>query len=251
MRRRKSKNIFAKIVMSTLILSLISIVLLLVKVTFWLEGQDKTSKSVSASYLTLSPNRAHAELSNTVKTEDLLILVNKNNRLPDDYNIDLTSMESIKVASILIDDLNEMRNAARNESIFLSIRSSYRTYEEQETIFNNIVQDYVNQGNSIDSAEQRAEQIAARPGYSEHQTGLAIDFSLSSYTEKQTEMWVWLNRNAYKYGFILRYPENQEQITGYGYEPWHYRYVGKEHAKIIYDNGLLLEEYIDSTLLKD
>ena len=180
----------------------------------------------------------------TTESEDILILVNKNNKLPDDYMVNLTAIENAQVAKVLLDDLMEMRKASEKENIILYIRSAYRTHNDQKKAFDNAVSGYVNQGNSQNVAVEKAEQVVARPGYSEHQTGLAIDFSLGTDVDKQAEMWDWLSKNAHEYGFILRYPEGKERITGYTFEPWHYRYVGAEHAQFIYDKGLLFEEYL-------
>jgi len=108
------------------------------------------------------------------------------------------------------------------------VGSAYRTSAEQEQLF-----------------KELGPSVAAQPGYSEHQTGLAFDFSYSGLSDKETNrMWNWLADNAYKYGFILRYPKGKEDITGFAYEPWHYRYVGKQAAKAIYEKGLVLEEYL-------
>jgi D-alanyl-D-alanine carboxypeptidase len=246
MRRSKRKNGCASVVLIIFLIALVAIVFVLVKSTFTGNEQNKPPLNTSISSPTLTPNPSQTETSNTANTENVLVLVNKDNKLPDDYEVTLTTIESEKVASILKDDLNEMRKAAEKENIYLYIRSAYRTHEEQEKTFNNAVSGYVNQGNSQSVAVERAEQVAARPGYSEHQTGLAVDFSYGAYAERQAVMWDWLSKNAYKYGFILRYPENKEHITGYTFEPWHYRYVGKEHAKVIYDNGFLFEEYLYS-----
>ena len=158
---------------------------------------------------------------------DILILVNNDNKLPNNYDPDLTT-SGAPMANIVRDGFGEMRTAAREDNITLLIASAYRSADEQERLLNEL-------GSSI----------AARPGYSEHQTGLAIDFSYGGLTQEETNrMWAWLAKNAYKYGFILRYPEGREDITGFAYEPWHYRYVGKEHAKAIYEQDLVLEEYL-------
>jgi len=160
---------------------------------------------------------------------DILMLVNNDNKLPDNYEPDLTT-EGAPMAIVIFDSFREMRITAREENIFLMVASAYRNANEQERLFNEL-------GSSI----------AARPGYSEHQTGLAIDFSYGGLTQEETnKMWDWLAKNAYKYGFILRYPDGREDITGFAYEPWHYRYVGKEHAKAIYEQGLVLEEYLSN-----
>ena len=182
-----------------------------------------------------------------VESEDILILVNKNNKLPDDYKVSLSAIENAQVAKVLLDDLMEMRKASEKDNIILYIRSAYRTHNDQKKAFDNAVSGYVNQGNSQNAAVEKAEQVVARPGYSEHQTGLAIDFSLGTDADKQADMWDWLSKNAHEYGFILRYPEGKEHITGYTFEPWHYRYVGIEHAQSIYVKGLLFEEYLNLT----
>jgi len=186
--------------------------------------------------------------NNAAKTKDALILVNKNNKLPDDFKANLTAVDGVKIDKALLNDLTEMRKAAERDNIYLYIAAAYRTKAQQEQIFNDAVSKYVKQGNSRNVAVNRANQTAALPGYSEHETGLAIDFSLND-TERQSEMWDWLSKNAYKYGFILRYPQGREHITGYDYEPWHYRYVGKNHAKVIYEQALVLEEYLNSDFL--
>ena len=229
MRRSKRKNGRAGGVLIVLLIAIVAIDFVLAK---------------NLAIPTLAPTPTQVETSNTAETDNILILVNKDNQLPDDYKVNLTTIESEKVASISIDDLKEMRNAAENENYNILINTGYRTIAEQERIFNDTVSDYMNQGNSQSVAFERARQVAALPGYSEHHTGLAIDFTMNGTYDERLEMWDWLSKNAYKYGFILRYPKNKEHITGYTFEPWHYRYVGKEHAKAIYDNGLLLEEYL-------
>ena len=162
-----------------------------------------------------------------VPAVDLLILVNKDNKLPDDYEPDLTT-GGAKFDKVLSGGLTEMRAAAKKENIYLMVGSAYRTAAEQEQLFNEL-------GSSV----------AAQPGYSEHQTGLAIDFSYSGLSDEETNrMWNWLADNAYKYGFILRYPKDKENITGFPYEPWHFRYVGKVPAKAIFEQDLTLEEYL-------
>ena len=243
MRRSKRKNGCAGGVLSVLVIALVAIVFVLGN-SFTGNKENKPQSNTSIPSSTLTPNLAETETSNTAKTENVLILVNKDNKLPDDYKVNLTTIESVKVASILIDDLNEMRNAAEKDNYYILINTGYRTVAEQERIFNDTVSNYVNQGNSRNIAEERARQATAPPGYSEHHTGLAIDFTMNGTYDQRLEMWDWLSKNANKYGFILRYPENKEHITGYTFEPWHYRYVGKEHAKSIYDNGLLFEEYL-------
>ena len=138
----------------------------------------------------------------------------------------------------------------RAEGLSPLICSSYRTNEKQQTLYSNQVNGYLAQGYSQAKAEEEAGKWVAVPGTSEHQTGLAADIVDMSYQildEKQedTPVQKWLMENSWKYGFILRYPSDKSDITGIHYEPWHYRYVGKETAKEIYEKGVCLEEYLE------
>ncbi len=174
--------------------------------------------------------------------QDVLVLVNDNNRLSNDYAVHLVKFNGYMVASILVDDLTKMYNEAYSEGINLTINNAYRDQDEQKEILDARVSSYVSQGYSKDEALRESLKIVAAPGYSEHETGLAIDFS-SLDPEENRAMWAWLNNNAYKYGFIRRYPPDKVSITGISYEAWHYRYVGREVAKIIYENDICFEEY--------
>ena len=161
---------------------------------------------------------------------NILILVNKNNKLPDNYEPNLMS-SGAKYSMVLNDDLQEMMQAAREDGVYLYVRDAFRTHAEQEAVFIEL-----------------GEQLAAPAGYSEHQTGLAIDFSLEGNAEETAKTWEWLSRNSYRYGFILRYPEGKQHITGYDYEPWHYRYVGVDAATDMYLQSTCLEEYLGETI---
>jgi D-alanyl-D-alanine carboxypeptidase len=127
-----------------------------------------------------------------------------------------------------------LHRAAEKENINILISSGYRNYNEQLKIVNL---------NLIEHDSKWVDIYMAQPGHSEHQTGLAIDVDISTDSEDPSSGFDWLEANAYKYGFILRYPRNKEKITGYNYEPWHYRYVGKEIAKEIYESDITLDEY--------
>ncbi len=133
-----------------------------------------------------------------------------------------------------------MKNQASNEGVSLTIGSSYRSFGYQQTVFN---------GYLANDPYSTVLTYSAYPGTSEHQSGLVIDFvegSSCDYTEcfKDTKSGTWLKNNAYKYGFILRYPKGKENITGYIFEPWHYRYVGVDVATKIHNSGITLEEYL-------
>lgn len=179
---------------------------------------------------------------------DTAILVNKYYYLESDYipddlvNISQTyswgENGSQKIRQVVYDAFIDMWNAANKEGYYLMVNSSFRNYQDQESVYNA----YKNT-----SGETYANSIATKPGFSEHQTGLALDIFSKSNTNKNTFKDTpeakWLKENAYKYGFILRYPEEFEEITGITFEPWHYRYVGKDIAKYIYENNITFDEY--------
>ena len=186
------------------------------------------------------------EKANT--TLDTTLLVNKHYLLDKDYipddlvnvsqNYAWGEVGSQKVREVAYNAFLDMWNAANEEGYYLMINSSYRSYEDQEIVYNN----YKNS-----SGERFADSIAARPGSSEHQTGLALDIFSKTNTNKntfsQTDEAKWLKENAHNYGFILRYPEDKVDITGYSFESWHYRYVGVDIATYIYENDITYEEY--------
>jgi len=133
----------------------------------------------------------------------------------------------------------KMYEDAKNAGFAFKINSAYRSYERQINVYDK----WVKQDGQI-----LADTYSARAGYSEHQTGFAFDirdFPLTNDDFSQTKSFKWVSENAYKYGFILRFPENKEDITGYQYEPWHYRYCGLECAKYIHDNDITFEEYYE------
>ncbi len=142
----------------------------------------------------------------------------------------------------------DMRSAGVSDCY---VTSSYRTYDDQERLFNNYIKNEMNKGYSKEEAKQRANMYSARGTESEHRTGLCLDFTTASVGGAVEEIFegtaafAWLSENAWKYGFILRYPEDKVDITGYDYEPWHYRFVGLEHSAAIYQTGLSLEEYLE------
>ncbi len=133
---------------------------------------------------------------------------------------------------------DELDAAAAEQGYILTISSGFRSYYYQEGLYNGYV---------ASDGKSNADRYSARPGYSEHQTGLAIDLNGVSDSFGDTETGKWVAAHCHEYGFILRYPKGKEEQTGYMYEPWHIRYVGKDVAKKIYDSGLCLEEYYGIT----
>ena len=182
----------------------------------------------------------------TVSEEWNLIVVNAWNELPEDYSVELTELSNgQKVDSRIYPYLQEMFDAARAEGVYPVVREGYRTEEEQQEILDDKIQTYINQGYSQSRAERTAKEWVALPGTSEHQLGIAVDINADKSKCSNEEVYAWLAENAYKYGFILRYPPGKQEITGTSYEPWHYRYVGVEAAQDIYEQGICLEEYFE------
>ena len=176
-----------------------------------------------------------------------LLLVNADNPVPDDYTFELSNIDNIrKFDSRAIDHLEKLIEDCRRETRdVIWAQSTYRDENEQNTVFNNKVQEYMDLGNSREEAEKLAATVTSRPGTSEHHVGLAVDFNYAKTDFENTAAFKWLAENAHKYGFILRYPKGKESITNIVYEPWHFRYVGKEHAEVIKSKGFCLEEYIN------
>jgi zinc D-Ala-D-Ala carboxypeptidase len=185
---------------------------------------------------------------------NILALVNKMFALPDNYNpTDLVKPNvSFSFGNETIEKslmrkeaalaLEKMFMEAKAAGIELYAVSGYRSYERQRILFDAEVKK---------SGEEKAAQVVAVPGNSEHQSGLAMDISAKSANLGLTEAFgetnegKWLAANAHRYGFILRYPKGKESITGYQYEPWHFRYVGEYAAKTIFEKNITLEEYFN------
>ena len=182
----------------------------------------------------------------TTSSDWCLLLVNSTHPLADDYSVDLTELRNGQsVDTRILSDLQEMFDAARSEDIYPIVSDAYRTREDQQTLMDDVIQNYEDEGYSSEEASSKAEQVIAKPGTSEHETGLAIDIAGDDDYDQDTDSVLeWMNSNAYKYGFILRYPSGKESVTGAEAENDHYRYVGKEAAKVIHNQGICLEEYL-------
>ena len=196
-------------------------------------------------------NKYYTHTSPSKNLNKPYILVNKYNYLTKDYipqNLEEIKKEyalkGMKLVNYAKDAFEEMARNAKLENLNIIAMSSYRSYNYQLNLYNNYVQK---------DGRELADTYSARPGYSEHQTGLAIDIynGTTDYNNfDQTKEFEWMNNNAYKYGFILRYPKNKEKETGYNYESWHYRYVTKAIATYIHKNKISLEEYYVTNIEK-
>ncbi len=159
-----------------------------------------------------------------------ILIANKTYALPSTYN---PGVDPVAEAA-----LQRMFDAAKKDGLKLFVKSGFRSYETQKRIYNNYV--------SRDGVAE-ADRYSARPGHSEHQTGLGFDINKIDSSFEGTPEAIWLAANCHKYGFIIRYPAGKESITGYMYEPWHIRYLGVEIATNVYNSGLCLEEYLGIT----
>ncbi len=168
------------------------------------------------------------EVKDGITYVDGIMIVNKTFSLPATFSPGLD-----KTAE---DAFNEMASAAWGEGISLFICSGFRTYREQEMLYNNY---------AAQRGVEEADRVSSRAGHSEHQSGLCMDVNTTDFDFAGTKEAVWLANNCADYGFIIRFPIGKENITGYAYEPWHIRYVGKEAAKEITDQDICLEEYLN------
>ena len=189
-------------------------------------------------------------------TEDWkLVLVNKTHKLPEDYAVETTPMTGYSGYSFdsrAIASLEQMINDAAAEGLDIEVCSAYRDIEYQENLVKAQVAKYVAEGLSQADAEAKTAVEIIEPGASEHHLGLAVDLVAKSYQhlddgQEETAENQWLQKNCTNYGFILRYPEGKQEITGIKYESWHFRYVGEAAAVEITEQGICLEEYLGKT----
>ncbi len=226
------------------------------------ESSESESESTSSEENSASVSETEQEQSSApdepykgTKDYGLLILVNAKNYIPEDYTVELEQVQGkynmdIRAAAAA----RELVAAAAKAGFNMQLCSAYRTVEKSAQLYANQVQKFLNAGYDQATAEKEAAKWVAPPGTSEHHTGLAMDLVSSDYWGYYSDLehdyenfdsFKWLYANCAEYGFILRYPKDKQEVTGITYEPWHYRYVGKEAAKYIMEKGLCLEEYLE------
>ena len=173
--------------------------------------------------------------------DDITVLVNKSHALPASYSptdlVSIPSFSNLKLRKVAVDDFEKLLANAKLDNVYLVPYSTYRDYEYQDGLY----QKYLKT-----DTQANVDTYSARPGHSEHQTGLAIDIRSSSHWYTLTDAdYEWMKKNCYKYGFIIRYPKDNSTITGYKEEPWHLRYIGIEHATKVTELGITYDEYYD------
>ena len=197
-----------------------------------------------------------------------LIIANKYNKLPADFvpnGYDKNIDRDLSIKGVASEAFKEMKQAAKEEGLYISSVSAYRSYNYQESVYwrqSKLDEFFSSSKRRKNLSEEQIKEyrawrdnISAREGHSEHQTGLAVDINSTSESFAKTPEGKWLADNSYKYGYILRYPKGKEHITGYDYEPWHFRYIGVKMATAVYESGLTYDEFhamfIEPILRKD
>lgn len=218
------------------------------------ENQDMIDSGDQANEL----NRNTTDEKVRFRQEDWrLLLINKQHPIPDDYTFTLGNIKTMKGTmqcdERIIEELLAMMQAAKEDGVNLAICSPYRDLKYQEVLFNRKIEAYMSKGMSYMEAYKISSQAVTVPGASEHQLGLAIDIVCDTYQSLDegfgdTDAGKWLKEHCSEYGFILRYPKGKEYITSIEFEPWHFRYVGQEAAKVIMKEELCLEEFWDKYL---
>ena len=210
------------------------------------EEQEQSSQETKQQQL--------AEKFAKEKEEYYLLLANAENPLPQDWSIQTEEVQNgYEMDKRAAPAMREMIQAAKEDGVELMLCSGYRSVEKQQQLFDRSQQAYMAQGMSEEEAYAKTATETAIPGTSEHQTGLAADIVTPTYQMldagfADTPAGQWLSEHAAEYGFVLRYPQDKQEVTGIIYESWHYRFVGKTHAKLMKESGLCLEEYLQQEL---
>lgn len=180
-------------------------------------------------------------------TEWNLRLANSENILPEDFEVEVANIDDTRQFDArAIQYLKKMINAMGRDGISnVWVQSAYRSVERQKELYDNSVKKYLKQGKTQEEAEKLTDEYINKPGASDHNLGLAVDFNYVDNKFEDLDGFKWLKENAEDYGFILRYPKDKENITKISYESWHWRYVGEEHAKKMNELNMCLEEYIE------
>lgn len=236
--RRNEKNENSNNFLKFIIALLFMIVVITVIYNVFFERNEE----ISNTDFNMSNVQKNTVTTNNVK-EWNLILVNRWNKIPENYNVDLVEVPGgEKVDKRIYEPLMKMLEDAKkgNWGKEPLIVSGYRTNEKQKELYDEKIKSYRNKGYSKEKAKEEAEKWVSVPGYSEHQLGFAVDINGATY-----DLYFWLQENSYKYGFIYRYPADKTEITGVNEEVWHYRYVGIEVATEIYEKGICFEEYLE------
>ena len=210
-----------------------------------------TNTTTSTNILTQPTNTSSTQTTNKVEITDWkLRLANYDNLLPEDFEVELANVDNSNDAKQFdaraVKYLKDMINAMKKDgNTKIWCQSTYRSVKRQKELYNASVQKYLKQGKTQEEAEKLTLEYINKPGGSDHNLGLAVDFNYVDNSFAKTSEYKWLLKNAENYGFILRYPEDKEDRTKIAYESWHWRYVGEENAKKMNKLNMCLEEYVE------
>ena len=255
--RKESNKIKKKKLNKKKIAVVIALLLLIIILVMKIAKHDKTVETFTEG------NSVESNLTSTVDniqtqeepeekiekeiTDWRLTLANYENLLPEDFTVEVANIDSARQFDVrAIGELNDMLNAMKKAGITnIWVQSAYRSVARQKELYDNSIQKYLKQGKTQEEAENLTNEYINKPGSSDHNLGLAVDFNYVDNKFEKLDGFKWLQKNAENYGFILRYPKDKEDITKISYESWHWRYVGKEHAKKMNELNMCLEEYVE------
>lgn len=252
-KNKKNNKLNKKKVLIMLII-LILLVILLVKLLFK-ENKDTVETSTKEdTETTLNTDNKEVNIKTPKEITDWnLILVNYENPLPENFEVELANIDSTRQFDArAIKYLTNMINDMRKDGITdIWAQSTYRSVQRQQELYDESIKKYLLQGKTKEEAEKLTEDYINKPGTSEHNLGLAVDFNYVNNDFEDGKAFEWLKEHAEDYGFILRYRKDKEDITKVSYESWHWRYVGEEHAKEMNKLDMCLEEYIEYLKYQD
>ena len=205
-------------------------------------AKENISVSDAVTRVNLNLDEEFYKTVNDIKDpSSILVLVNKSHALKSDYVpsdlVSIPSFPNLLLRQVAIDDFENLLAAAKLDNVYLIPYSTYRSYDYQKGLYEKYLKE---------DTQEVVDTYSARPGHSEHQTGLAIDIRSSSHWYSLTDNdYDWMLNNSYKYGFIVRYPKDNSKITGYKEEPWHIRYLGRDIATKVHDKNITYDEYVD------
>ena len=205
-------------------------------------AKENISASDAVTRVNLNLDEEFYKTVNDIKDpSSILVLVNKSHALKSDYVpsdlVAIPSFPNLLLRQVAIDDFENLLAAAKLDNVYLIPYSTYRSYDYQKGLYEKYLKE---------DSQEVVDTYSARPGHSEHQTGLAIDIRSSSHWYSLTDNdYDWMLNNSYKYGFIVRYPKDNSKITGYKEEPWHIRYLGRDIATKVHDKNITYDEYVD------
>lgn len=252
----KGKDIFTEWVAALIITSALLLSVILSYISFWQNRQSLQPTEQAAAQVEKPPEKEKGseKKTNTVVddpflnyqqlSDPFLVLVNARVPLPENWQVTPRMVDDEQVDLRMYEDLSAMYQAAAEEEVWFWTASGYRSREDQQIILDRAVEENVQNGMTEEEALETALHTIAMPGHSEHHTGLAVDLNDVSDNFEETEAYRWLKKHGADFGFVQRYRADKSELTGIDNESWHYRYVGKKHAKEMERLDMCLEEYV-------